>query len=86
MARGSKAWIDEAPGGDTPFAFERSGSAAASEVVTPVPLATVVKDETPPLPILPKKALIDASEDVIAEQQKAGDWDTNTVKQVRTAI
>ncbi|WP_156347832.1 hypothetical protein [Sphingomonas sp. Leaf231] len=83
----SEAWIDEALGDDTPFAFERSRPTAVPEVIMPVPPATAVDDEpTPPLPIRPKKDLVEASEDAIAEHQKAGDWDTDTVKQVRTAI
>ncbi len=45
-----------------------------------------MEDEPTPPPIRPKKDLVDASEDAIAEHQKAGDWDTDTVKQVRTAI
>ncbi len=83
----SEAWINEALGDDTPFAFERSRPAAAPEGVTPVPPAPAVEDEpTPSLSIRPKKNLVEASEDAIAEHQKAGDWDTDTVKQVRTAI
>ncbi|KQN91530.1 hypothetical protein ASE90_01615 [Sphingomonas sp. Leaf67] len=45
-----------------------------------------MEDEPTPPPIRPKQDLGEASEDAIAEHQKAGDWDTDTVKQVRTAI
>ncbi len=82
----SEAWIDEALGDDTPFAFERSGPAAAPEVVTPVPSAPAVEDEPTPPPIRPKKDLVEASEDAIAEHQKAGEWDTDTVNELAPVL
>ncbi len=83
----SDAWIDEALNDDGPFAFDRSRPAAAPDVVMPIPQSPKVESEAAPAsPTRPKKALIEASEEAIARHQKAGDWDTDTVKQVRTAI
>ena len=83
----SDAWIDAALRDDAPFAFERSKLAAAPDAGTPVPSGPTLEDEpTPPLPVRPKMSLIKASEEAIADHQKDGDWDTDTVKQVRTAI
>jgi hypothetical protein len=82
----SEAWIDEALGDDARFTFELAESATATDVIPPIPPAlTSDRDPGPAPPVHPKKAQIEASEEAIARHHKAGDWDTGTVKQVRTA-
>ena len=82
----SEAWIDQALDDDTPFAFEQSEPVEAADFGAPIPPAlTSDRDPGPAPPAHLKKAQIEASEEAIARHQKAGDWDTDTVKQVRTA-
>jgi len=87
-------WIDESLVDDAPFAFEQAERApicrAQSGVETYEPTAQgpVAVDEPPesPLPERQKKRLLEAAEECITVYQTAGAWDTDSMKQVRTAL
>ncbi len=84
------AWVDDALADDAPFAFEQiapQGTRPApteplsDDIVTPAP-----PPAPPPKPERPKQRIVDAAEDCIAAYSKEGGWDTDSIKQVRTAI
>ncbi|WP_156364008.1 hypothetical protein [Sphingomonas sp. Leaf198] len=87
-------WIDEALVDDTPFAFEQaerrpvSSTALNPEQSAPTAREAVDINEAPPSPALkrPKKRLLDAAEECVTAYQKAGAWDADSMKQVRTAL
>lgn len=83
------AWIDDAIADGAPFAFE--GIPQAAPPTTPISAAKadpVAESDAPacPRPSCPKKRLTEAGEECIAAHQKEGAWDTDTIKQVRTAV
>jgi integrase len=87
-------WIDEALVDDAPFAFEQAERApipvAQSTVKTyePTTQGPVAIDEPPAssVPKRQKKRLLEAAEECITVYQTAGAWDTDSMKQVRTAL
>jgi integrase len=87
-------WIDEALVDDAPFAFEqveRSPTPLAQSAVKtyePKAQGPVAIDEPPAssIPERQKKRLLEAAEECITVYQTAGAWDTDSMKQVRTAL
>ena len=90
-------WIDDALDDDTPFAFEHlhqaepASASPVAQVSTPPGdvehrRADPDRGSRPLAPERTKKRLLDASEECIAAYVKEGAWDTDSVKQVRTAL
>lgn len=80
-------WIADALADDTPFAWE---TASIEPIERPAPPPTGARPpESPivePMPVRPKKRLVDAADDCVATHEKARAWDADTIKQVGTAI
>lgn len=90
-------WIDAALDDDAPFASDQVNQAQptpASPIAQPSkPLEDVAPRQADPdpgtRPLPPertKKRLLDAGEECIAAYTQEGAWDTNSAKQVRTAL
>jgi integrase len=84
------AWVDDALADDAPFAFEQIEPQGARPAPTE-PLADDIVTPAPPpapssKPERPKQRIVDAAEHCIAAYSKDGGWDTDSIKQVRTAI
>ncbi|HIV78587.1 MAG TPA: hypothetical protein H9899_13790 [Candidatus Sphingomonas excrementigallinarum] len=84
------AWVDDALADDGPFAFEQIAPQGTRPAPTEPLSDDIVTPAQPPAPSSkperPKQCIVDAAEDCIAAYSKEGGWDTDSIKQVRTAI
>lgn len=84
------AWVDDALADDAPFAFEQIAPQGTRPAPTEPLSGDIVTPAQPPAPPLKpersKQRIVDAAEDCIAAYSKEGGWDTDSIKQVRTAI